>query len=317
MPTLLTRPPIAKGTQVTCTLIRAGLLTVQSVSTDAYFSNVANWKDITINYRGIGNNQVKTLRFDGRISTSSAVLRISLKAKAGFQVESIIIVDFDEGRRVIRREELSQVILGEVDIPTYIVNPNYLEAGTPDISFASGTENGTFYVDVMITKTGLDYDYNVTTFDIYRDQLGMGSFLIATIGPNQQVYRDSGAFAGASVIEYQVVAKIGNQVSLPRVLMWVADGGLSETLAIPNVFLTDHVSSLGLISVSWASSGADYDYSAMTFDVYRDDSLIATVPNSFTYEDSDVTSGVNYTYKVIGRTATETTPPGEASIFAE
>lgn len=120
MPTLLTRPPIAKGTQVTCTLLREGLLTVQSVSTDAYFSNVANWKDITINYRGIGNNQVKTLRFDGRLITADAVLRISLKAKSGFQVESIIIVDFDEGRRVIRREELSQVILGEVDIPTYL-----------------------------------------------------------------------------------------------------------------------------------------------------------------------------------------------------
>lgn len=118
MAVLFERPAMSKGSQVTTTLTRSGLLTIDKVINDEYFSNTDKWKEVSLHWEGVGteNSQNKTLTFNGMATSDQKILRVSAKARANFNISVIVITDFDQGRLTINRDEIPSSLLTELDI---------------------------------------------------------------------------------------------------------------------------------------------------------------------------------------------------------
>lgn len=88
-------------------LNKSYLSSFSTVSLDIYFSDTSNWKQVLAVYKSSTGNQKKIIKFNPEIPSPIADVFFSLKAKNSFQIQKIIILDFDNGVFTIERSELN------------------------------------------------------------------------------------------------------------------------------------------------------------------------------------------------------------------
>jgi hypothetical protein len=103
---LLTIPSITKGTPALITLDKTILMTLLSEAGDAYYSNASHIKSAIVQYRSDSGNQIKNMQFDLSESSPSAYFYTSTVAKDIFELQKIIVTDFDGGSIQIPKSSL-------------------------------------------------------------------------------------------------------------------------------------------------------------------------------------------------------------------
>jgi hypothetical protein len=142
---IITKPStIEKNSPAIFTLNKSDLAQITSVLNDPYFSIQTNWKNVTIYYKSSIGNQKELLRFDATLSSPTASFLVSDKARDIFQVQKIIIQDFDGGSTFVNASELNSSEF-EVDMSSGSVN--YVDWNIYTSGYTLGSEGG-------ISRTG-------------------------------------------------------------------------------------------------------------------------------------------------------------------
>lgn len=104
---VITRPAvILKTNPGTFQLSKSTLAGLTQVSSDAYFSVQTNWKQIIVLYKSSIGGQNEALMFDPSLSNPTAIFSVSSKVRDTFQMQAIVIKDFDGGELIIPRKAL-------------------------------------------------------------------------------------------------------------------------------------------------------------------------------------------------------------------
>ena len=142
---IITKPStIEKNSPAIFTLNKSDLAQITSVLNNPYFSIQNNWKNVIICYKSSIGNQKELLRFDATLSSPTASFLVSDKARDIFQVQKIIIQDFDGGSTVVNASELNSSEF-EVDMSSGSVN--YVDWNIYTSGYTLGSEGG-------ISRTG-------------------------------------------------------------------------------------------------------------------------------------------------------------------
>lgn len=105
---IITKPnSIQKNVSAEFTLNKLELSQLSSVSEDSYFSNTDNWKKVIVYYKSSVGKQKEVLIFDATTSSPTANFLISEKSRGNFQIQRILIKDFDNGTFTIPRSALT------------------------------------------------------------------------------------------------------------------------------------------------------------------------------------------------------------------
>ena len=104
---ILTKASITKGTPAVFTLDKTELSIHAAVVADAYFSDMANWKYVSVTYKGSSSIQNKIVLFDISTNPLTALFKTSLFAEDIFLVEGVTIHDFDGGKLLLPRSAIS------------------------------------------------------------------------------------------------------------------------------------------------------------------------------------------------------------------
>jgi alpha-tubulin suppressor-like RCC1 family protein len=104
---IITKPTVNKGQAATFELNKAELALVASVVQSTYFSDPANWNKVSISYKSADGNQRTAVLFDATQTTPEGDFLVSEKARDSFEVQKIVIRDFDGGKHEVLRTELN------------------------------------------------------------------------------------------------------------------------------------------------------------------------------------------------------------------
>lgn len=96
-----------KGTATLFTLDKAALAAVTSVAADAYFSDSANWKSVNLFYHSSVGNQHEVVKFEASQSSPTSKFLVSEQSRDIFEIQKIVIKDFDGGTFEVLRSELT------------------------------------------------------------------------------------------------------------------------------------------------------------------------------------------------------------------
>lgn len=103
---IITKPSIAKGQAATFTLSKSELLQHPMVVADSYFSDSANWYRVNAVYKSSPGSQYEIVEFDASLATPTGSFLVSNQARDLFQIQKLVILDFDGGFLEIPRSEL-------------------------------------------------------------------------------------------------------------------------------------------------------------------------------------------------------------------
>jgi len=130
---IITKPStIQKSVPALFSLNKSLLAAVSSVSSDPYYSISSNWNFVILYYSSNPGNQREFVKFDATQSSPTANFLASEKATNIFQIQQIVIKDFDGGYFIVNRSELN-VSEFDVDLtPTQItyITWDQLEGGS-------------------------------------------------------------------------------------------------------------------------------------------------------------------------------------------
>jgi hypothetical protein len=231
---IITKPStIEKNSAASISLNKSDLALIPSVVADSYFSDQDNWKNVIVYYRSSIGNQKEILKFDATLVSPSTSFLISDKARDIFEVQKIIIQDFDGGSIVIPRSELTTA---EFDIDTsggstpagaiiWQSRPDY----TPEPD-GGATSTNTGYPDpssIMYTVSPIDTSTDFTiTYNIFSTEWVAYVYIGYC---NQAKSSFSGFYKDTLFTSVLINNTIGNSLaSLPT-------GGVSAELKIQKV----------------------------------------------------------------------------------
>jgi len=165
---IITKPSsISKNVAASFSLSKSELAAVASVVADSNFSDSANWKKVFLNYKSSPGNQHRFVRFDATMENPTGDFLCSLKSKDVFELESIVIKDFDNGSLVIPASQLTasefKIDMGSVAPSPEILTGAYTVGSNPmqNLTSRSPAEGQSFVlssptsvtsVKVMISK---------------------------------------------------------------------------------------------------------------------------------------------------------------------
>lgn len=163
---IITKPTnIEKNVNASFTLDKSALAVVPSVAASSYYSDSSNWSKVLVCYKSNPGTQKEIIVFDATVSSPESNFLVSERARDIFQVQQIIIVDFDNGDFVIPRSQLN-VSEFDIDMTPSSSSINWIKANPatlPDY----GT-NGGFVPTISSWSNGAktsaltgDYDYTV------------------------------------------------------------------------------------------------------------------------------------------------------------
>lgn len=162
---IITKPAtINKDEAAVITLDKDELASVASVAGDAYFSVQSNWKKVLLHYLSDFGGQVEVVSFDATLASPEANFLASATARDNFEIHKIIIEDFDNGRFIVDRSELT---VAEFDVA--------LSGGGPvleNVVLTSFLGTDTFTVtgnSVEKTAGGSSYDSNIRSTQVIED----------------------------------------------------------------------------------------------------------------------------------------------------
>lgn len=132
---IITKPStITKNSAAEFTLDKVALASLSLVSSDSYFSDSSNWSKVLIQYKSSTGSQKEVLQFDATLASPISQFLVSDKALDIFQVQKIVIVDFDSGFLIIPRSALTT---SEFDVDTSPVSSSGW-----DLLFGATATNG-------------------------------------------------------------------------------------------------------------------------------------------------------------------------------
>jgi hypothetical protein len=106
---IITKPLVEKGVQAQFTLNRTMLSSHPLIQSDLYFQNTDNWYRVNVIYKSSPGSQYEIVEFDATLNSPIGKFLVSEKARDLFQVEKVVILDFDGGYLEIPRGELEVV----------------------------------------------------------------------------------------------------------------------------------------------------------------------------------------------------------------
>lgn len=138
---IITKPSsISKNSPAEFILNKTALAAVTSVAADPYYSLSSNWSKVIIQYKSSVGNQKEVLQFDATQSSPTSQFLVSEKARDIFEVQKIVIADFDGGVFLIPRSQLNtaefDVDMGAAPVSALITGD--FTAGNPSWSYVSG-----------------------------------------------------------------------------------------------------------------------------------------------------------------------------------
>jgi hypothetical protein len=139
MPILLNKDSVSKGSPASFTLDRSALVPLVS---DSFFQDTSNWSKIILFYKSDTGGQKSKVIFDATQASPAANFLISEKARDIFEINSIIIYDFDKGYYEIPRASLPPAEFDVVIASGYrnFLDPNSIEAGESFQGYMYGTK---------------------------------------------------------------------------------------------------------------------------------------------------------------------------------
>lgn len=112
--TIITKPSIVtKNEAAQFTLNKTELSNHATVAANTYFQDTANWKEVIMKFTSTSGNQIEVLVFDATQSSPTANFLVSDKARNGFEIQSITIMDFDGGSLKVSQMDLN---MSEFDV---------------------------------------------------------------------------------------------------------------------------------------------------------------------------------------------------------
>jgi len=103
---MITKSNIVKGFPADFTLNRASLAQHPIVLADSYFQDPNNWYRVNAVYKSTPGSQYEIVEFDATQSNPVGKFLVSDKARDVFQIEKLVILDFDGGFLEIFRSDL-------------------------------------------------------------------------------------------------------------------------------------------------------------------------------------------------------------------
>lgn len=107
-------PSPAKATSCLVELDKSILFAINSISSDAFWSDNTNIQTIVVWFKSVEGGEDKVLRMDPLQATPSASMAISATARDSFQLKAIMLLDFDDGRLILKRETLNTEVPGGI-----------------------------------------------------------------------------------------------------------------------------------------------------------------------------------------------------------
>ena len=180
---ILTKGSVTKGTPASFTLSKSALSALSYVAADSYYSDPANWDRIKLEYKSSNSKQTEWVDFkvNPASDSMSGVFEVSSRARGNFNIQNIVICDFDNDRFIIPR---SQLTASEFDVtfggggagggaPTPI-----LAVFTRDFSNPSSIQG-----DEYMTGTGLGNNISNNVLNLYVPDSGYNGGLYYAINP--------------------------------------------------------------------------------------------------------------------------------------
>ena len=105
---MLTKNPVVKGEPSTFTLTKATLVAHPSLAGDTFYQDTTNWKEVHLVYKSTVGNQPEVVKFtDLSGANPTGTFDVSEKARDAFEIQAILIYDFDGGYKFIPRSSLT------------------------------------------------------------------------------------------------------------------------------------------------------------------------------------------------------------------
>jgi len=136
-----------KGQDNQVSLDKSQLALDPIVAADAYFSDSSNWKYVVINYKSTEGSQIEKVTFNviGPNTTVNSTFKVSDKARDTFEVQSLVIYDFDGGFLKLNRDDLTVSEFdvdfssgGAVNFLTDYLMPSSASLYHPDYTVSNG-----------------------------------------------------------------------------------------------------------------------------------------------------------------------------------
>lgn len=105
---------VVKGTAKTMTLNKSEILSMPTVSGDAYWSDSENIAHAVVMYESLGGDQSKHLLFDFTEASPTADLFISSRGRDNWKVVRVTLFDFDGASRVLPEAVLAAEVSGGI-----------------------------------------------------------------------------------------------------------------------------------------------------------------------------------------------------------
>ena len=145
---------------------RLAIKAIPKVSSHPYFRKVKNWKHIIFNYASLPENQMEVVLFDGTLAEPTGNLRVSPKARNQFNIDSVVLHDFDNGWLTLQREDLDSnefdfIFDSRYQQPILVATLNNKSQADLNWSVAENTGPSTEYS--IYKKTGSGPYYLLTT----------------------------------------------------------------------------------------------------------------------------------------------------------
>jgi hypothetical protein len=264
---IITKPSsISKNVAASFSLSKSELAAVASVVADSNFSDSANWKKVFLNYKSSPGNQHRFVRFDATVENPTGDFLCSLKSKDIFELESIVIKDFDNGSLVIPANELTasefKINMGTVAPPVSGFDWNVFFGQTTSNGGGELHTTGFGWGEAAYSSTPLVGDFSVT--GTFHSVLGGGTNLM--IGYKKDLPASAGGASSNISSAIYVDGGIGS------ITGWNgSDGGASTTSSYLSNATADfsfEISRVGSVitgSVNGSMMFTDTNYSAPVY----------------------------------------------------
>jgi hypothetical protein len=185
----LNKSNATKGTPLAVTLSKSTLASIPSLADDAYFSDPTNWKMVSVTYKN-ADGQKKIIIFDANHANPNTKFKSSAKARSGFQVQSVLILDFDGGYKIFSREQL---------------NADSVDLGALDVSFDASLSLAVSLSDLDTIHFSWQAMDGATSYQIFYSPDGGASWNPLNNGDSTGTSKDV-VVTNATLRQYKVVA---------------------------------------------------------------------------------------------------------------
>lgn len=262
MPIVSKPASIEKNAVAVFTLDKTVLAAVASVVADSYFSDSTKWSEVLIYYKSSEGNQREILKFDATQASPTANFLVSEFARDIFEVQKIVIKDFDNGSFVVQRSEL---VAAEFDVDmsgggsgggVLKISQELNDGGTLPLTLSATGEGQTFTPQENFSLTGVEFnfDHNGTDSIVELRLTDFSDFSRTLIAQSNQILITSSGFTRFDFSNIPLTSGVNYHLEIKLV-----SGSIRVFASASNPYLD------GVLTFNGYSGFTQYDY---TFKIY-------------------------------------------------